>query len=145
MFTTGNIKRLCNRYGRLAILRNPLSNIVSPQSGVIKRSYESITIKKMLVMPVNVSGKSFVTPEKEQSRFKYGGIVELGEIRVIFTKPNFAISSNTILVIDNYTFAVKDIIASLEYYDILFRRVDDIDLGRQTIRPSASIEVEKTL
>lgn len=137
MFQADVIRRLANRYGKAIVLANPGETTTDLETGTVRRSYVTKTLRRALCLPGITTREQFNLTSRP-STFAYGGNFEVEDLRCIFTKSmvdNFEITKQTILKVDGKCFLTKEIISQTDsYFDMLFHRIDDIDLGRNVVR-----------
>jgi hypothetical protein len=139
-FQSGVVKRLAYRYGRNITLSNPGTTTTNLETGAVTRPFTSISVRG-LCLPGDIRREHFnlsVAPNPTA----YGGNYEVEDIRVVFTVASlgtFEITKQTVLTDGGHTYIAKDIRSvPAEYFDVVFHRVDDMDIGRQVTRPEAT-------
>lgn len=136
MFQAGVVQRLSVRYGRNIVLANPLETVVNVSSGDITRTFDLKTVKA-LCLPAQ--SQKEISAENTQG-VRHGASYETESIRIVLRKSLlgiFIITQATILRDQGHTYFVTEILSQVsEYIDILFHRVEDIDLSRTVVRPA---------
>lgn len=140
-FARNIVRRLQARYGRDVTIATPTApETVNLETGKVNRPVETTELRA-LVFPGD-SGKQHFTLDTKPATFSYGGNFETQTLRVIF-KIAANITQQTILFDTDHAYSVVSINKmESEFWDVVFKRIENSDYARQRLTPVPARQVQ---